>query len=311
MYIKIAPFVMIVISGLCACQPLSPVVETAAPPSPIIVEDTQAPPTATAIPPTATELPTLSETQIKNMTVYAPVYQREITLTDGSFTIEGELWVNLLPNIAFGDLNGDGWEDSAVLLAENGGGTGTFVSLLVLLNDNGQPRQADALLVDDRPLITSLEIISGKISLVAVIHTVSDPACCPSLEVDQTYVLDSDRLVLIRQTSLASTGAVRAIYIENPPSGSQSALPVHIQGNMPIAPFENNLVYRVYDLSFNELDAGPFSVTSADYGGPATFDNAIHSPAFIPGATVWFELRDASAADGTPLAIERIKLVIQ
>ena len=126
-----------------------------------------------------------------------------------------------------------------------------------------------------------------------------------------TYVLDSDRLVLIRQTSLASTGAVRAIYIENPPSGSQSALPVHIQGNMPIAPFENNLVYRVYDLSFNELDAGPFSVTSADYGGPATFDNAIHSPAFIPGATVWFELRDASAADGTPLAIERIKLVIQ
>jgi hypothetical protein len=44
---------------------------------------------------------------------------------------------------------------------------------------------------------------------------------------------------------------------------------------------------------------------------PATFDNSLSSPAFVPGAAVWFELMEASAADGTPLAIERIKLVIQ
>ena len=31
----------------------------------------------------------------------------------------------------------------------------------------------------------------------------------------------------------------------------------------------------------------------------------------LPGATLWFELMDTSAADGTPLAIERIKLTIQ
>ena len=41
------------------------------------------------------------------------------------------------------------------------------------------------------------------------------------------------------------------------------------------------------------------------------FDNSLSSPAFVPGAAVWFELMEASAADGTPLAIERIKLVIQ
>ena len=311
MNIRIFPIILIILTGLTACQPISTAVETAPIPSQGAMEDISVPPTDTAIPPTATELPTLSETQIKNMTVYAPVYQREITLTDGSFTIEGEFWVNLLPNIAFGDLNGDGREDSAVLLAENGGGSGTFVSLLVLLNVNGQPTQAGAVLIDDRPLIQSVEIVDKKISLEAVIHTASDPGCCPTLEVSQTYVLDGDRLVLIRQTSLATTGAVRAIFIEDPTSGSLVSTTVQIQGNMPIAPFENNLVYRVYDLSFTELDAGPFSVTSADYGGPATFDNSLSSPAFVPGTTIWFELMDTSAADGTPLAIERIKLVIQ
>ena len=31
----------------------------------------------------------------------------------------------------------------------------------------------------------------------------------------------------------------------------------------------------------------------------------------LPGATLWFELMDTSAADDSPLAIKRIKLTIQ
>ena len=221
------------------------------------------------------------------------------------------LWVNLLTHIAFGDLNGDGLPDAAVFLAENGGGTGVFVSLVVVINQAGQPVQAGSVYIDDRPIIAGVEIVDGKIEVTATIHGVSDPGCCPALPVQQTYALEDGSPILIRQTSTSSSGTLRAIYITSPLSGSLVGTPVQIQGNMPVAPFENNLVYRVYDLSFNELDAGPFGVTAIDMGMPAQFDNLVSSPAFLPGATLWFELMDTSAADGTPLAIERIKLTIQ
>ena len=50
--------------------------------------------------------------------------------------------INLASQMAFGDLNGDGAGDAAVLLAENYGGSGVFVSVVAMLNQNGQPVQA-------------------------------------------------------------------------------------------------------------------------------------------------------------------------
>ena len=52
-------------------------------------------------------------------------------------------------------------------------------------------------------------------------------------------------------------------------------------------------------------------VNANEPGGPAHFNNALSSPAFIPGSVIWLELSELSAADGTPLVIERIKLTIR
>ena len=304
----------LVVTGLlAACAPRAGDVATPNPPTATESAATDVPPTAlppTPVLPTLTALPALSAEQLKNATYFAPNYRRQVTLKEGSFEEVGVLWVNLLTYIAFGDLNGDDLPDAAVFLAENGGGTGVFVSLVVVINQAGQPVQAGSVYIDDRPNIVGVEIVDGKIVVTAAIHGNNDPGCCPTLPVQQTYALQDGSPILIRQTSTSPSGALRAIYITSPLSGSLVGTPVQIQGDMPVAPFENNLVYRVYDLDFNELDAGPFGVTAADLGAPAQFDNLVSSPAFLPGTTLWFELMETSPADGTPLAIARIKLLI-
>ncbi len=86
--------------------------------------------------------------------------------------------VNLASQMAFGDLNGDGAGDAAVLLAENYGGSGVFVSVIAMLNQNGQPVQAASELIDDRPIINGLSIQNGQIFLDATVHGPNDPGCC-------------------------------------------------------------------------------------------------------------------------------------
>jgi hypothetical protein len=89
----------------------------------------------------------LTEQAIKNAT-YPSEWEEggEITLIDGR--LEGEpfveggatrLIVTLIEPVAFDDLDGDGVDEAVVILATNPGGTGTFISLEALGNDNGTP----------------------------------------------------------------------------------------------------------------------------------------------------------------------------
>ena len=103
--------------------------------------------------------------------------------------------------MAFGDLNGDGSADAAVLLAENYGGSGVFVSLLAILNVGGHPVQAAAHMVDDRPKIRGLHIEGREIVLNADIHGPGDPSCCAAFAVSQVYGLSKSDLELRRLSS--------------------------------------------------------------------------------------------------------------
>lgn len=47
------------------------------------------------------------------------------------------------------------------------------------------------------------------------------------------------------------------------------------KGRMPIAPFENNLAYRIYDQSGIQLAQGPFPVSADEPGSTAEFDHAV------------------------------------
>jgi len=96
---------------------------------------------------------------------------------------------------AFGDLDGDGVEDAAVVLATSGGGSGTFISLEAVINDNGTPNHVATAFLGDRVQINSVAIEAGVITVDMVTHGPEDPLCCPTLEVTQRYELQGDELV--------------------------------------------------------------------------------------------------------------------
>lgn len=297
--------------GLAACtvptpQPAAPTI----PPTPALLL------TATSAP-AFTVVPRLdwSADLLKNMTYTSPSYQENVTLVNGSYErteAENSLRVNLYPQIAFGDLNGDGSQDAAVALAENGGGTGTFVSLVAVLNQDGVPVQSASVLIDDRPLIKDIAIQDSRIVLQATIHGVNDPFCCPTLEVVETYRLSPiPTLDLVRFTSLTSDGRERAIHIESPAAGSAVQTTLQVSGSMPIGPFENNLKYTIYDPKNTPLAVGPFPVSAANPGDPATFSNSITIQDIAAGTHIRFELTEESMADGSTLALDSVDLLVK
>jgi len=96
---------------------------------------------------------------------------------------------------AFGDLNGDGVEDAAIVLATSGGGSGTFISLEAVLNDKGKPKHVASAMLGDRAQVKSVVIESGEITVDMVTHGPDDPMCCPTQEATQKYKLEGDTVV--------------------------------------------------------------------------------------------------------------------
>lgn len=279
----------------CAAAPSTP---TAAPISDST--DTPIPATATAAP---TVPPGLSIDQVKNMSIWLPTYQETVQLNQGSFQRDGgedSLYGNLLEPFATGDLNGDGVDDLAVLVAENGGGSGTFVSLITFFNQDGQPVQQPGVLIDDRPLINDLSIQDQKIIVKATIHSANDPACCPAWDVTETYAVDSSSaLALWSLKSMTADNRERSIQIDTPHDGDTVSSELHLSGSMPIAPFENALTYIFYDENGNILLQGAFNVIAEDPGGPGTFDQILNPPAAPSGSRVRLTLAEENMADGT------------
>lgn len=222
----------------------------------------------------------------------------------------GSASIHLLEWMAFGDLNADGAGDAAALVAESYGGSGTFVSLVVFLNQGGQPLQVAVTPIDDRPLIHELSIEAGQVALAAAIHGFEDPMCCPTLETERHYALDGTQLILRDFSTLAADGRWRDISITSPLDG-ESTSSIQVKGTVTISPFENNLGYHVFDAAGNELAVGPVTVTAVNPGEPGSFDAVIPLNGVSAGTMIRVEIRDLSAADGSLLALATVLLTIK
>jgi hypothetical protein len=276
-------------------------------PSPNVPTPTPAPPT-----PAATQVPAFTEQSLQNGTFALPVYSKTVSLTDGKY--EGGSGADYLaavlqPQIAFGDLNGDGVEDATILIGENGGGSGVFVSLFVILNQDGQPVQSGTVLVDDRPIINSFTIRAGKIILDTIIHQAEDSMIAPTFSVVETYQLFQGDLTLMQLNSKTDTGSERSITIDSPTPDMEVSPSTGVTGSMPIGPFENTLRLRIYDTAGNVLLENPFAVQSDGAGGAATFDNPEDLSSIPAGTTIRLELADLSAKDGSILSMDSVILL--
>jgi len=96
---------------------------------------------------------------------------------------------------AFGDLNGDGVDDAAVILIESSGGSGSFIYLAAVINEDGTPVNVATQFVGDREQVKAISIEDGEITLNMVTHGPDDPMCCPTQEVTKRYRLAGDQLV--------------------------------------------------------------------------------------------------------------------
>jgi hypothetical protein len=289
-----------------------------APPTPVI--PVVATSTNTPLPPvpTDTSIPTASSSltldMLKNATYRAPFYDRIVTLVDGSFSTHSTTdpyLVEMLNVVAFGDLNGDGAGDAAIILFESGGGTGMFESLVAALNSGGLPTQAGQAQLGDRVRINAMTIDAGAISLDMLVQGPNDGMCCPSQPETQVYRMAGDTLWMTSLTSRTPDNRERSITILAPADGAEVTNPFSIHGSVTIAPFENTLSSRIYLPDGTKVNEFPLMVDSGgNMGGPGTFSHTFDlGNAGITGPLI-IQFVDVSAADGTSLALASVTLTI-
>jgi immunoglobulin-like protein involved in spore germination len=298
---------------LIGCRPATPPPtqsdQTQTTPGPVI-EATSAPATSPAVPEEAKEI--LNGQYQLGATDALKVVQ----LTDGKFeqgTQGGtdSISVAVSDFMAVGDLNADGTDEVAALVSENYGGTGVFVFLAVYANENGTLTFQNSTMVDDRPQLKALSIEKGEIFLDTVIHGPDEPMCCPTLRTTRHYRFADNQLDMTDYATLTPDGKPRTITIESPVNGTEVFTSVPIKGKVAIAPFENNLAYRIYDISGIEVSAGPISVSAPNAGAAGTFDALIPLGNILSGALIRIEVQDLSAADGSLLAMDSVELVVK
>jgi hypothetical protein len=296
---------------------LPPATDTALSPAATDTPVPAAPATDTPLPPTPT-LTTAPSTpaaagltldMLKNGSYHTPNYDRTVTLVNGAYSNGSStdpFSVQMLDAYAFGDLNGDGKADAAIILAENGGGTGQFESVIAVTDQNGAPHQQSLALLGDRVKINSVDISSGVIHLDMLVQGPNDPLCCPSLAQNQNFWLIDNRLWLMRVNSDIG-GMEHIINVGLPSIWSTVSNPFTVNGSLTGLPFENTLVYKIYKTDGTKVNESSLTITPTS-GSEGSFAHTFNLSS--AGITDWVILQfiDASAADGSTIALGSVIL---
>jgi hypothetical protein len=144
----------------------------------------------------------LTVNQLKNGKYLIPGWENPdqgewVQLKNGEYTRRNPdtpLFVNVV-KIALGHLSNHQSQDAAVIYAYNTGGSGFFMVLCAVINDQGKPKNIAQTDLGDRVKINSLGLKAGKIIIDMVTHGPNDPACCPTVKKIATYVLVGNKLV--------------------------------------------------------------------------------------------------------------------
>jgi heat shock protein HslJ len=139
--------------------------------------------------------------QLGNIT-YKDIFEHPITLKNGHW--EGEPFVaggssrpavGLIDDfILTGDLNGDGKDESVVLLWESTGGSGTYTYIAVTGLRGDKPYNMGTALIGERVQVRAGRINGNRIELDVIQQGPGDAACCPSQKSTRYWTLDASGL---------------------------------------------------------------------------------------------------------------------
>ena len=301
--------------------------------APVLLTPTAVPAaTETPIPPTSAPIPTdttipptpepagLTLDQLKSLSFSftgPDQVQQNVTLAGGKYTSGPDpsapnyFEVTLLDKIVYADLNNDGAQDAIVIIDENFGSIGDYQFITAVLNQSGQPVVTAMALFDDRPIINSLAIHDGYITVEALVHGPYDPKCCADQPTTRIYILNNNKLILSHVTTKTPSGDNRIITIENPPSGTGISSPFILKGSISTTPFENTLVYTLFSAdSLDPLDQYGFTVSGDGLGGPGTFELPLDLAAKGIHGEIRIEISYLSPADGAYLALDTVTFFI-
>ena len=130
------------------------------------------------------------------------VDEMPITLVDGISDVESapgsatHVITQYFGNEAKGDINADGKEDTAFILTQNGGGTGTFYFIVALLSGTGGYHGTNAIFLGDRIAPQTTEIRAGELIVNYADRKPSDPmTASPSVGVSKYITVKNGDLI--------------------------------------------------------------------------------------------------------------------
>jgi len=97
--------------------------------------------------------------------------------------------------IFYGDINADGLEDALVILSTQNGGSGHFIELAAVLDQNGNPYNVATMSLGDRVAVESGKVENEGIVLNMRVQGPNDGLCCPSQFVTWNFVLNGSQLI--------------------------------------------------------------------------------------------------------------------
>ena len=151
---------------------------------------------------------------------------QEATLVDGVHD-EPYLHVRYDDRYLYGDFNGDGLQDAAVIVIENNGGQAHWHHLAFLIHDGEKLVHKASYFLDDSAIINSMREKHGKVVIDMFVHREEDCRAGPTKRVMSTYAYEGpDRWGEVEKSPYqriytAGTTAFQEIY--------DTPIPLHIR----------------------------------------------------------------------------------
>jgi len=112
-----------------------------------------------------------------------------------------------------GDLDGDGKEESAVLLWESSGGSGTRLYLAAAGRHGDHVENLATAFIGDRVQVRAGWVAGARVILDLIEAGPNDAACCPTQKATKTWALDAEGLTLV---STETTGTLSVADLRGP-----------------------------------------------------------------------------------------------